>query len=686
MEEHDEDPGEASVTSVLSENQEAESGVSTQEVKEDPEKEVSEEIKEEKDKESEKLIVPQRLINLQRDLSALVTNIQTAADAKESTRRTELEETRRLRLEWLENDARSSKEKFEEISKGWSIDNQKLIAQELQEVLNNQQKLCSALVEDKKKLINDLQQELKVADDRYVKDLRKLAEELDLMIERMEGQINTLTKAYREEVVQMKRVHQQETELMFTKDMTKWEQSRKELLDKELENVMEWKKKVEEYEEKIHNLSLETANKCSSIDMELNARFQDAEKKGQHTKATNLITQLKRSKTDHEANIHKMKMTMMQSRFTSVRKRLKKQMEMLASKNEQLKKRDQDMTEEYKHNIQQFERLKKKTKHIVAAEARKFEEMWLMTEAELKQLVERALLIDSLIYKENFGLAWERPHMAFMEISGPIQTQKQQAVSQSFQTGQALQRKVDASVGPDTKSTDVEMYKDGTEVQSESGSEVEEGELSMETLKKVKELLCDESGFLMEDKLWKLLAPLEKDEQTIVKLCSLLCSLGFERDDMPRLAHFLIKYKHQQAEDVSVESGDFSDKAEEEETNCTPHQTSELLDPNHVLPALNSFIEQLRSRKSPALQHASFQPVEVRDSSKDEEYWESMGNVISEDKMKLWDDAENSMKDYLEVLTEIAVLVPETQSLEQQNAELRMLLQQSLTSSVRVCL
>lgn len=37
---------------------------------------------------------------------------------------------------------------------------------------------------------------------------------------------------------------------------------------------MEWKKKVEEYEEKIHNLSLETANKCSSIDMELNARFQ----------------------------------------------------------------------------------------------------------------------------------------------------------------------------------------------------------------------------------------------------------------------------------------------------------------------------------------------------------------------------------------------------------------------------
>lgn len=47
------------------------------------------------------------------------------------------------------------------------------------------------------------EQELKVGDDRYVKDLRKQAEELDLMMERMEEQIKTLTKAYREEVAQI---------------------------------------------------------------------------------------------------------------------------------------------------------------------------------------------------------------------------------------------------------------------------------------------------------------------------------------------------------------------------------------------------------------------------------------------------------------------------------------------------
>ena len=44
------------------------------------------------------------------------------------------------------------------------------------------------------------EQDLKVSDDRFVKDLRRMAEELDLMKERMEDQIKTLTEAYREEM------------------------------------------------------------------------------------------------------------------------------------------------------------------------------------------------------------------------------------------------------------------------------------------------------------------------------------------------------------------------------------------------------------------------------------------------------------------------------------------------------
>jgi dynein regulatory complex protein 1 len=43
-------------------------------------------------------------------------------------------------------------------------------------------------------------QELKSKDDLYVKDLKKMAEDVDLMIERMDEQINNVTKAHREEL------------------------------------------------------------------------------------------------------------------------------------------------------------------------------------------------------------------------------------------------------------------------------------------------------------------------------------------------------------------------------------------------------------------------------------------------------------------------------------------------------
>ena len=50
--------------------------------------------------------------------------------------------------------------------------------------------------------------ELKSKDDQYVKDLKKQADDIDLMIERMDEQVKMLTKANRDELEQIEvRVH-----------------------------------------------------------------------------------------------------------------------------------------------------------------------------------------------------------------------------------------------------------------------------------------------------------------------------------------------------------------------------------------------------------------------------------------------------------------------------------------------
>lgn len=138
----------------------------------------------------------------------MVTNIQVAADARESDRRKEQEEACRLRYmrlntlfvsidnitkmfytgrnkhydntplklylcdicihnknhlilrrrEILENEAKSSQEKFEEITRKWTDAKMKQTPLDLRDALNNQQQLCEQIAADKNKLISELQQ------------------------------------------------------------------------------------------------------------------------------------------------------------------------------------------------------------------------------------------------------------------------------------------------------------------------------------------------------------------------------------------------------------------------------------------------------------------------------------------------------------------------------------------------
>lgn len=62
------------------------------------------------------------------------------------------------RIEKLENEVKTSQDKFDEIMSKWEEGKQKRIPQDLWEVLNTQQVHCAGLIEDKNKLISELQQ------------------------------------------------------------------------------------------------------------------------------------------------------------------------------------------------------------------------------------------------------------------------------------------------------------------------------------------------------------------------------------------------------------------------------------------------------------------------------------------------------------------------------------------------
>lgn len=102
-----------------------------------------------------------------------------------------------------------------------------------------------------------------------------------------------------------------------------------------------------------------------------------------------------------------------------------------------------------------------------------------MVEAEVKQLVENALVIDSLICKE-LGLAWERPYIPFMEVSGPIQPKKR--------ASQRDKKVSDGAVVPNG-----ENDRDGAATDSREGSVSSTEEWDKMLMETVTELLFDEA-------------------------------------------------------------------------------------------------------------------------------------------------------------------------------------------------
>ncbi|KAJ8009536.1 hypothetical protein DPEC_G00089900 [Dallia pectoralis] len=638
-----------------------------------------------------------RMINLQRDGTELVTNIQVAADARECQRRAEMYEASRLRLEKLKNEAKSSLEKFEEITSKWTVAKRKEIPQDLRDCLNSQQQLCALIIEDKNKLIHELQQEMKLSDDRYVKDLKKQTEDVDLIIERMEDQAKFLKGSYRDELDHIENSFEQERKILLTGNRKSWEQYMDERRDKELENVMERMRRMEEYEESLRHMRNDDAEEYNMTKIKLDTDVQVLQQNLQQMKATYQFNQEKldynlhvMKKRDEENTINKStqkkRITRLQDTVCSLKIKCANQEKLSREENQKL-------TEDYTRNMQQYTHMQKKMRHLVDIDAKKFEEVWLMNEEEVKALVTKALDTDRLIHEQLLGLAWQRPPLAFMERCGPLKNQSQ-AQNTAFQAANEL------LLSEGTSSSSLGKYKEagsgpGVMFQSAAGQESKSsnegknsGTVSSKTVKKLLELLCDEAGFLIGCKLLKLLSPLEKDEQCLMKMDSIFTALGIEsEDDVHKLANFFMKYRQPQgdpSQDVSVGGGGIASPQEESEgrsSSCSP--TSDLMNPNDVLVALKAFtVDHCQHREVVGPQDSSMLPRGVRDDSEDAAYWKAMADVIPESKLKVWDALETALNKYHIVLTDRSKLIKDTQSLKQQNTELRMLLHHHINSRV----
>ncbi|XP_058988419.1 dynein regulatory complex protein 1 isoform X1 [Mustela lutreola] len=614
----------------------------------------------------------------------LVTNIQVATDVRELRRRVEEEEIRRQRLEKLENEVKTSQDKFDEITAKWEEGKQKRIPQDLWEMLNTQQVHCAGLIEDKNKLISELQQELKTKDDQYVKELKKQSDDICLLLERMEEQVKHVMKTFRQELNYIEKAFEVERQEMLASNKKKWERALQAHNAKELEYLMNRIKKIEDYEKQLNKQRVWDWEEYNMIKIKLEQDVQVLEQQLQQMKATYQLNQEKLEynfqvlkKRDEESTViksqQKRKINRLHDALNNLRAKYNKQIKHFQEEN-------QSLTSDYKRFVTQFKELQRAMRHFALVDDKQFREIWLMNEEEAKDLISRAFAVDRIIHTHHLGLPWTAPDFWFLRNVGPISQQPRKSAAQILEE---VLMQADEE-GTEEAASEAESYLDLPK------------QISPRTTRKILMLLCDESGFLIESKLLSLLLPLEKNECYLLRLDAIFSALGIEsEDDLYKLVNFFLKYRvyHSPSgqEQTSLMSGqelgeqiDLEEQKEESLVEGEPEEkeappSPRLIHPNDVLKILEAFVMGL---KKPKDSQAPVKMKYVRDNLKDSEYWEALTTVIPDATQNLWDALYTALEKYHLVLTQRAKLLLENRSLEQQNTELQMLLQQYLDSKI----
>ncbi|XP_035177934.1 dynein regulatory complex protein 1 [Oxyura jamaicensis] len=688
-------------------------------------KEEAEEEEEERRSHREVEESQQRLAKLLLEGTQMVTNIQVAADSREAQRRAEEAELKRERVKRLENEAKSSASEFEKITSKWALAEEMTIPQELWQLLNQQQQQCALLLEEKNKLIGELQQELKNKDVQYVQAVKKQSDDIHLLLERMEEQIRVVLKTYRHKLHHIEKAFELERRELLDSNRKQWEEAIQAHNTKELEYLHARMRKVEEFEKQLNQLWVQDEEEYNSMKIQLENDVQNLERQLQQTKAAYQLNQEKLQynlrvlrKQDEENTItraqQKRKINRLHSLLNNLRTKLDNQ-------EKQFGEEHQSLAADCERITGQCKEVQKRMRHFAASDAEKFTEVWLMNEEEAKRLMRRALDADRVIHTQQLGLPWEEPRYWFLSNVGPLRRYKAKRMA----TKLAAEVLAESGCGgEEEKEKEEEEEKEKKEEVGSGGgkeniakAEKEEvsdrerrkstakaGEratplpnISKKTAKRILELVSDESGFLIERKLLRPLRVLGRHERTLLRLDSIFSALEIDsEDDLLQLVAFFPKHKAQEAALSQGSPGgeDVTDLGEDRASSESGAQSDELKPPQRPLGSLPSASvradDVLRILKAfvqgfdkPREEDRSAKEVlQVRDSSKDGEYWEALAHVIPETTLKLWDALAAALEEYYNVLTRRAGLLAELDELQQQNLELCLMLEQHSASGV----
>merc|ERR1711937_1111155 len=305
------------------------------------------------------------------------------------------------------------------------------------------------------------------------------------------------------------------------------------------------------------------------------------------------------------------------------------------------KQENTELTEEYKRLTKQFKDLQEKFHHFEQADEKKFREVWEMNEQEVRGYIAKVLEADRLLHEQQLGLEW----------APPKEDQLLQELETFSESGTATGK--------------------STAKESEDSAQAATGKYSASKVKKVLDLVKEETHFLLDTKVREQMADLSNEQKDVLQIDAILRYIGVEsQEDVDLLVNLFFQGQDDDEEILYVDADDVLKLLKDfivEKANL------QLAD---VAP------DKKKKTRNQAVGSESEADRKARRHREERKFWERMGHVVPDMNFRVWKALDLFLKKYFESLGARAKSIDSAVNMQKQNEELKQLLDQYLGSKV----
>ncbi|XP_076675333.1 dynein regulatory complex protein 1 [Andrena cerasifolii] len=459
----------------------------------------------------------------------VVTGVRIANDARELQRRKEVQETRDRLLKALEEEDKECMEKYHEITRKWPDILASKDPLHIHDELEAQNTECLKILEKKDFLIAELKEELKNADLKYAEEVQKQNEDIDLLIERMENQVRTMSKAHRHELAIIENVIESERKILLINSMERWEVLFKKLQDDTLEGREKRKEVMREYEEEMRKAVTEHQEKFRRQKISFEMEIEHLQQEVQNMKT---LCMMNIEKLDYNYSILKRR----DEENIIVKNQQKRRINKLQDVINSLKKTYAELEESTRLEIQKLTNqilkshkailnLQEKSNHLAANNDTKYMQIWDMNIKTADELVDKILTADRILHEELLRIEWQPPEQKLLKKEDlPSYCAPMCALKRERE--EAKKRKmISRSYKPATTLEDINL---------------ERG-----LLNHICKLISENCDYLIEDTLKELLSNYTEDDKLLIRLDKIFEALKITSErELQFLLNFFLPYAH----------------------------------------------------------------------------------------------------------------------------------------------